>query len=214
MQKRMTNKMNSYERTQGVLEEHRSLYDQVPVYKNAVDSFNSVVASIQSTGSVAGRDTTGKTERKEEIKEELANFALGMSAAGLMYAYDIQDTDLQSALEYSYTDLRYARDSVIILGALTIEREMLPLKDELAEYNVTEEDFTRFRELIQAYDEAQEDRGSFKTGAVAANRNLDVLFGQADALLNQKVDKMVVRLKSDHPEFYIQYNVARTIVDL
>ena len=214
MQKRMTNKMNSYERIQGVLAEHTSLFESVPVYKDAVDSFNTAIASIESAGSAAERDTTGKTVRKEQLKEDLANFAVALSSAAMMYAYDVEDVDLQSALSYSYTALRHAKDSETVLSALTIERELIDLKDEMGAYNVTEEDFSRLRKLIVDYNDAQEDRGTFKTGTVAANRSLEVLFGQADNLLKRKIDKMVWRFKFDHPNFYVQYEAARTIVDL
>jgi hypothetical protein len=214
MQRTMTNKKNSYERIQGVLAEHTSLYDSVPVYKDAVDSFNSAVANIESTGSAAERNTTGKTEMKEQLKEDLSNFAVALSSAAMMYAYDTGDIDLQSALEYSYSNLRYAKDSETVLSALTIESELLDLKEELPDYNVTEEDLTRLRKLIVDYNDAQEDRGLFKTGTVAANRSLEVLFGKADNLLKRKIDKMVWRFKFDHPNFYVQYRAARTIVDL
>jgi len=214
MNKPMTNKMNSYENIQGVLGENHSIYEGIPVYKEAVDTFNEVVAGIEASGSVAERDTTGKTDEKARLKEELANVAVALASAGLMYAYDIGDEDLQSALQYSYTDLFYAKDSEIVLRALIVEQELMKLKEELVPYNVNDADLDQLHELIGKYNDAREERGTFKAGTVAANRDLEVLFGRADTLLKHKIDRMVWRYKFDHPNFYNQYQTARTIVDL
>ena len=84
----------------------------------------------------------------------------------------------------------------------------------MTEYFVSEEDLVELRGLIAQFDEVKEDRGGIKGDAVAANWNLGMLFGRADKLLKQRIDKMVWRYKFEHPSFFVAYQSARTIIDL
>jgi len=49
--------------------------------------------------------------------------------------------------------------------------------------------------------------------AFAAMSKLDELFDATNDLLNNKMDKLMLRFSETNPEFYEEYQRARTIVD-
>jgi len=147
-------------------------------------------------------------------KEKLATTASSLAASGSVFAFDNSDIELEASLEYTYSDLRYARDSEALQISMAIELELLDHQAELTEYMVSDEDLANLHQLIDDFENSMETKGGAKSGSVAETRRLSILFRVADDLLTKKLDRFVVRLKPDYPTFFDAYRNARMIVDL
>ena len=214
MNKRQSNKLNSYQSIKGVLEDNRPIYEPVPIINQSVESFFKVVDEVDAIATRTEMDTTGETSAKIVAKEKLATTASSLAASGSVFAFDNSDIELEASLEYTYSDLRYARDSEALQISMAIELELLDHQAELNDYMVTDEDLTNLHQLIDDFENSMEVRGGAKSGSVAETRRLAILFRVADDLLTKKLDRFVVRLKPDYPTFYDAYRNARMIVDL
>lgn len=213
MNKRQSNKLNAYHSVKGVLDKNRRICNAVPMLAHTVGEFSELVDQIQEVGTRTVADTTGETTAKLLAKEKLARLAHGLAAAGMAYAFDRSDTELEAALDYSYYKIRHARDAetLEIVGAIATELGSRP--EEMSAYMVTAEDLVGLQAHIEAFNKAMIMKGGVKSGKVADNKLLARLFSQTDKLLYRKLDRLMFRLKPDHPDFFVAYRSARMIID-
>jgi hypothetical protein len=214
MKKELSNKLNSYTAVRGVLEENLHIYGHIALMNQSVEEFYRKVDEINAVAVGTKEDGTGQTAAKELAKEKLAALASALAASASIYAYDTSDVELESELRLSYTDIKYARDSEAYARARALEDELLEHRHQLEAYLITSRDLEELHRYITVYNDALERRGGVKSQRTAGFIRLEELFGEADRILYRKIDRFVLRLKSEFPAFYDAYTHARSIVDL
>ena len=214
MNKRQSNKLNSYQSVKGVLENNRNLYQSIDIINQSVDNFFDVVNEIGDIATQVELDTTGETSAKTEAKNNLANLASGLAATGSVYAFESENVELEASLAYSFTDIRYSKDAETLEITRAIESVLLEHQADLGPYMVSEENLAELHSLIDEFESSLEVRGGAKSKNVAETKRLSLLFRVADDLLNKRLDRFLARLKSSHATFYDAYMNARMIVDL
>jgi hypothetical protein len=214
MNKRQSNKLNSYQSVKGVLENNKAIYEPIPIISQSVENFLDVVNEIDDIATKTEMDTTGETSAKIVAKEKLATVASSLAASAAVFAFEHSDVELEASVAYTYSDIRYARDTESLQMASAIEAELLSNEAELVDYMVSPENLAELHTLIAEFEDAMETKGGVKSGSVAETRKLAILFRVADDMLSKRLDRFVARLKTDHQTFYDAYNNARMIVDL
>ena len=214
MNKRQSNKLNSYQSVKGVLENNKAIYEPIPIISQSVENFLDVVNEIDEIATKTEMDTTGETSAKIVAKEKLATVASSLAASAAVFAFEHSDVELEASVAYTYSDIRYARDTESLQMASAIEAELLSNEAELVDYMVSPENLAELHTLIAEFEDAMETKGGVKSGSVAETRKLAILFRVADDMLSKRLDRFVARLKTDHQTFYDAYSNARMIVDL
>lgn len=214
MNKDLSNKFNSYTAIKGVLAHNLGIYEEITLMSQSVEEFYQKVDEINVVAARTKADTSGETAAKRLAKEKLAVLATSLAASASIYAYESSNIELESALQYSYTDLKYARDSEALSRAMVIETELLVHRHKLDAYMITAGDLEELHKHITDYQNALKKRGSVKSQRVANFMKLKKLFREADQILIHKIDRLVLRLKPEFPSFFDAYTNARSIVDL
>jgi hypothetical protein len=214
MNKKQSNKLNAYMSVKGVLDKHGKKYSSVPMLAQTVGEFFVLLDEIKEVGVWTEMDTTGETSAKLVAKDKLASLASRLAASGMAYAFDRSDAELEAALDYAFYKIRYARDSETLQISGAIATELLNHRANLAGYMVTEEHLADLQRHIEKFREASEIKGGVKSRRVADTKRLVRLFKSTDDLLYRKMDKLMIRLKTDYPDFFTAYRSARKIVDL
>ena len=119
----------------------------------------------------------------------------------------------QFQLNNHFYRIRYARDAETLQIAGVISTELLNHRANLAGYMVTEEHLADLQQHIEKFRKAMEIKGGVKSRRVADNKRLVRLFKSTDDLLYRKMDRLMIRLKTDYPDFFNAYQNARKIVD-
>lgn len=214
MNKKQSNKLYTFQGVQGVLETNRGLYESIEIINRSVDEFIAIVEELNAIAGRAGQDTTGETSVKVEEKKKLSTLTSALAASGMALAYERLDLELQAAMDYSFSEIMYARDAETLAITRAIEEELLSHREDLASYMVSEEDLLNLHKQIESYEKSMVIREEVKASNVAETKRLVILFKVADDLLNQKLDQFITRLRTQHPKFYDAYKSARVIVDL
>ena len=214
MNKRQSNKLNSYKSVKGVLETNQNIYEGTSIINQSVESFFSIVNELGKISTITAMDTTGETSAKILAKEKLATLASSLAVSASVYAFETTDVELEASLSYTYSDLRYSRDEETLQNSRAIETELRENFDQVTDYLISEQNLADLQQAIEEFDNAGETKGEVKSGSVAETRRLAILFRVADDLLNKKLDRFVARLKAEYPTFYDAYSNARMIVDL
>lgn len=138
MNKRQSNKLNSYQSVKGVLADNRNIYEPVAIINKSVDNFFNIVKEIDEIATKTEMDTTGETSAKIVAKEKLSNMASALAASASVFAFENGDIELEAALAYTYSDIRYARDTETMQIARAIESELLDNQADVADYMVSD----------------------------------------------------------------------------
>jgi len=214
MNKKQSNKLNSYYAVRGVLEDNRGIIEPLVQLDQAVEEFYLKLNEIDAVASRTRKDTGGATAAKKLAKEKLAGLASSLAAAASVYAWDTSNTELEASLDYSYTDIKYATDNVALQRAMAIEKVLISHRNKLEGYMIGALNLEELHRHIESYEDALETRGGVKSERVAGFRKLADLFREADHILIRKIDRFMLRLKAEFPSFYDAYRSARVIVDL
>lgn len=214
MNKDLSNKFSAYKSVKGVLEENPGIFEGVPMAAQAVLEFYGVLEEINKVATIVAFDTTGETQAKKLAKERMAFVASSLAASGAVYAVDCADEELEASLDYTYSDIKYGLDNEALQMARAIKSILQQRRKKLTGYMVNRQDLEELHLRIEVYNDALESRGGAKSGAVAWNKELSLLFQSADDLLERKLDRFVFRLKEQSPDFYVAYHNARLIADL
>ena len=214
MNKIFTNKFSAYQNTIGVLETKSDMYVEFPVAVAAVEDFRNIMEEIKVKGETADFDYGDLTSRKEQIKHDLAEVISGMAAAVSMYAIVIDDHELEAISSTTYSDVRKSRDFESLELARGFQTQVMKHREALKDYMITDEDVDELSGLIKAFDKIYVKREEVQSESVIDTQRLELLFKKADAILKDKIDMVVKKLKRVNLDFYNSYFQARMIVDL
>ena len=205
--------MNAYQGIQGVLERHRKTWSIIPALVNCIEEYSSLVEEIEAVASRRASDTTGETAAKNEARKDLARHASKLAACGMAYAYDRSDTELEAALDYSYSEIEHVRDAVSLQISRSIYKALNRDLPGLDEYLVSGDDLRELERLISRFDKAMVEKGAEKSRQVADTRALASGFSTCDKHLSRKLDRLMISMKEEHPRFHDSYFNARKITD-
>ena len=213
MNKRQSNKMNAYMGIQGVLERYRKTWLIIPALVNCIEEYSSLVDEIKAVAARRESDTTGETAAKNEARKDLARYASNLAACGMAYAYDRADTELEAALDYSYSEIEHVKDADALQISGSIYKVLNRDLPGLDEYLVSGDDLRELERLISRFKDAMVQKGAVKSCRVADTRALASLFSSCDKLLSRKLDRLMISMKEEHPRFHDSYFSARKIKD-
>lgn len=213
MNRRQENKIRSFQNTKGVLDNNTEAYQEYPAVVQGVSNFNTNLAEILKIGTQASTDTTGITQAKTKAKDTMATLATEMSGSLKALAFDKQDVQLEAAVDFSYSDIRYASDIDALQSANVIYAEIENNLPDLANYMVSQEDADEFKVSIDEFERLSETKGKVKSTSVSDTKRLAQLIRETDDLLNKNLDQLILRIKRKQPAFYDTYMNARNIID-
>ncbi len=122
--------------------------------------------------------------------------------------------ELKDKVSYSPSDLRNSRDTVLKDICQNIHDVALNVISELGDFGKTPEDLRQLQKKIDDYADILSKPRDAVTTRAAATSELANLFHQADELLKNQIDNLMVSYKASEPRFYTMYDNARKIVSL
>jgi len=143
----------------------------------------------------------------------MATLAVELTGSLKALAFDQNDAQMEAAVDFAYSDIRYTSDIEALQNANVILAEIDTHLLELADYMVSEADRTELKASIDAFEQLSESKGEVKSSSVSDTRRLSQLFREMDDLLNKSLDQLLLRLKRKQPAFYDTYMNARNIAD-
>jgi len=214
MKRKFSNKFNSYQGIVAFLMTRRYEYESMQKLADYADQFIAVVEEIKSLNDKTTKDFRSLTKAKSAAKNKMAEMVSAFASAGALMALEKAKHELKAEIEVTFSRIKYAKDAVAIKIARDIETLLLDHKADLEEYLITEEDFKKFHDVIEAYDVLYKTREKISDMGVIDTQKLETLFFSADKILKEKMDRFIKRLKVSMPDFYSHYFQARMIVDL
>lgn len=206
-------KLGMFQVVHAGLEERSDLISSIPALKLACARFKIVLTSISITAQQEDLVISGVALDKTMVKKKLVLMGADTAAIIFSYAVEINDQALMQEVNYSLSALQKTKDDQLPIRLKNIYDKGMANLDALDTFGISPELLATFNELIDTYrDKVPNPRRALSTKKTV-KANLVSLFKEADSILKLQIDKRIVALKNDHPDFVAEYKSNRILVD-
>ena len=212
MLKRLENKLMMLNTVLSFLKQNRSLWEASLVMVELLGNLDSLINEIESLRLLTESNLKGITVEKNNQQEELIDKAYELSSVLYAMASITGNKVLQAKVDYTESELQTVRGGDLLTICTSIAGNVKENLTDLERFEITEVDATQLEALISLFGENIPAYRVSVTERKAANEKMKELFLTVDSLLNEQVDRMMVRYKNTSPEAYAAYINARSIV--
>lgn len=213
MNKQQTAKNSSFLALAGIFNTHATKVESIPALNLAVEKFSDAVLGID-TNAQTQASPSGATRAKQAALIALVDCAELVAGAVHSLAEANEDEGLAAQVDFSRSDLLAGSGTAIVARAKGILDVAKANAAALVEHGVSAGKLTAFNNAIKTYDSLRSTPRQARAAKAAATKQLGRLFPKADRVLSRTIDKLMVQFKESEPEFYDQYQTARSIVNI
>ncbi|MCL4547031.1 MAG: hypothetical protein M1495_00495 [Bacteroidetes bacterium] len=197
-----------------VFKENSQIVSTFAMLNTLCTEFQSYVEDIRKRDGEIKTLFAGKTNAKDEAKDELIEKLVPLANSLYVYAKRNGNEEIKSVAYVNKTILLKLRENDLLIKANNIRDYLIANKSSLGDYLVTDEKIAGLTSLISEFQKSADERDSSFANRVSARESLDRLFDKAGDLLNNELDGLMETFKSENSDFYNAYQSARVIKDL
>ena len=212
MLKRLENKLMMLNTVLSFLKQNRSLWEASLVMVELIANLESLIGEIESLRLQTESNLTGITAEKNNQQEDLIDKAYELSSVLYAMASLADNKVLQAKVDFTESELQNIRGGDLLATCTAVVAIVKENLTALERFEITEADATELENLIASFGENIPAYRVSVTERKAANEKMKELFLKIDNLLNEQVDRMMVRYKNTSPDAYVAYTNARSIV--
>lgn len=213
MLKRFENKLLMFLAVLRFMKQNQEKWESSPAITALMGELEILVSEIETTRQVADMDRTGITAQKNEQQEMVIEKAYELLSAVFAMASQTNNKELAGKVDFTESDLQNSRGSDLVATGRSIAAIVREHLRDLGDYEITEADIAELEEKIAQFSENLPSNRISVGERKAANEKLKELFGNGNILLEDRLDRLMVKFKSGNPEFFTAYENARIIVD-
>ena len=214
MNKRQENKRTMYGGANSTLKENAQIVTGVPALATAQAELENKIAEIDVTNNQILQVVAGKRISKTAARAELTGRVVKIASAAAAFAMTTGNNELLANVGITPSALKNMRDTELIGWSEGFYNTVAPVGEQLADCGITGATLADLRAKIDQFKAATESRETGSAAQKAAHAKLNGLFRETDQLLTNVIDKLVLSLKLDHPDFYNAYQASRVIRDI
>jgi len=213
MNREQTNYRRMFNAVQEVLDEKTTKWNTIPVMVKVKNRFDELLQRTDETNEKTNPGSKKVTAGKEKLKMSLSEKMV--VSAGILQAYAAfnNDSKLADKTKLTKSDLYNARETDIEKLANPVLKAAREHLNDLADYMLTDEMIVEAETTLDDFKALIGQPRHIRNQAYAAMTVLEELIDTTNALLKEKLDKLMIRFSVTDPEFYDAYLRARTIVD-
>jgi hypothetical protein len=208
------NQLNTFEGVDKTLDKYQESWMSVLVIGEVVTEYKGILGQIRTTSADRSVTTTGLTKTKSEKRAWMIEKTVELASLGFVYAERQKDQTLKAMFNYTKSDLVNLADNAVVDQCTAIYNQLNKLSPSLSPYGITATDLEEWHASICSFKNTIGEKGSTKGTRSANTQRQNMLFKQANSLLKNQLDKLMVRYKKTNPDFYNAYVSARVVADL
>lgn len=194
-------------------DESSAIVALVPAFQTALTALKAKIAEIDETEEQSSLSIAGISADKKNFKEAACTNTVDI--AGMVYAYAVATTNqtLKQEVKLSPTKLRRTGDAAFAPFCQAVHDRAFEHKTALADYGVTDELLLNLQKSINDFASAAPKPRTAIGKRKTRRTSLIQLFRELDEILNERMDALMGKFRTSHPEFYQTYFNLREIVD-
>ncbi len=206
-------KLNAYNTVEDYCTERNAIVATSPAFQAIFNTFRAKKSALVTSFELEAQAIKGIAMDKKQAKQLLATQFADVAALVYAFGFNAKNNTLKEAVNFSYTDLNRMKDDEITKVCANIRKAAWDNLVALADYGVDQA-------LIDSMDATFDNYQATTTGprtAITNRRNYKTVIAEQikeiDSLLKNSLDKIAVKFKKNHPDFYRTYTYNRVIVD-
>jgi hypothetical protein len=214
MTDRQNSKLNMFQFLVNACLKNAHLFVGVPAFGSAIHQLEEAIAAIRQKAQQHSGDVVhGASMEKDAAIDSLIQLTMEIANALYVYAFSNDRYDLLSKTSINKSVLYKNSGNDLLTASRNIYAEATVYSAELQPYGINATTLTDFNNAINAFESViskpREIIGDRKTHT----SSLKQLFAEADSIVYDILDKLIVRFKVSAPEFYALYKNARNIIN-
>lgn len=211
MNSRQESKVNMY---RGVLLFYQNNADVVATnnpFSEAINALTIKVNEIQGYLVREVKHTTGISADKASAKAKLCLVASEIASIVYAYADTIDNKVLMGEVNYSLSDLKKLREDLIVAAITNIFNSTQSNINALGAYGITASRLNELTEAINEYNALLPKTKTTISEKSNYNDNIIKLIEETDALIKNRLDRLIIVFNKTHPDFVNTYKKVRHI---
>jgi hypothetical protein len=207
------NKLRAYSTVDAVLDSHEPKWASLPAFVAGVARFRGHIAEIQELEQTQA-SRSGAASEKSYALESVGSAAFEVCAAVHAFAVVQQDYALEGRVDFSRSSVTLGRASSVVARCRDIHAAATVHVADLGDYGITAAKLTALKKKIDAFEESLAKPRQQVATSSAATVSLAEQFTEADTVLNKCLDKLVYQFKDSAPDFFNEFQTARSVVNI
>lgn len=213
MDARQETKLSMYDAVIQCCQANAAITATLPAFVTALNIFIGKVDSIKNAAQIGLKNITGVSLDKKQAKDILIKTTV--TIANAMYAMATRNRNLilQQQVNTNYTKLHRTRDEQLPPACRIIYDLATANSVALVDYGITAATLVNFDTVINNYRQkiaAPRNAISLRSASV---KSIADTFSQADQILKERMDHLIVLFKTTNVYFYNTYKNNRIIID-
>lgn len=202
-----------YKAVRSIIETNQANWSALPAFASAVQTFGARLDALEQAAYHQNLALVGVSAVKNAKRSIVADKAYAMSSSMVAFAVVNNDVELINQMKIAKHELlNSSKDRMLILldRILTRANDLVNL---LGDYGIDQpsiDELQLLRDELDAQMSAPRNAIIDRKGQTARIKSL---VRELDAIIKFQLDKLMIILKEDHPDFFIGYTNARVIVD-
>jgi hypothetical protein len=213
MDKLVKNKLAMYKSVKTILMANQAEWSPLQAFTTSVQSFTTLLASLEQSGYQQNLALVGVSAVKNAKRAIVVDKAYALSSALAAYAVVNNDVELVNQMKIAKYDLEVASKSLVLVLVDRILSRASDFVGQLDSFGVTQ---ASIDELVILRNELDGQLGAARNAIIdrkGQTLRIKSLIKEIDIILKLQLDKLMIVLKEDHLDFFIDYKNARMIID-
>lgn len=199
---------------QTTLNNNNVIWSNGPKFLAAKNDFDTNIAGIQSLSDDVLNTTKGETSEKNKIRKVLESKLLPLSGVLNAHATFSDNEVLKDLLIQSKSSLESMKETHLVTYSNKLVAKATELQEVLtAEYGIPVSDIKAISTQATTFSNRIGTAKPKRAAINAAKQTLNEHIDQANILLREVIDNLMLRYQATHSQFYNEYQQSRTIVD-
>ena len=200
-------------KTAGEMHRHDNIWKGNKVVSGTVTTIETLVSEIDTANIRQNQTTKGVTHKKEAFRKQVDNNTDIFFGVFRSYAKTIGDDDLYANSDKSISEIKRILDTEILGLANATKDYATTNKEVLKDYGISDQMIKDYGTSIDGYKEYLTKPQEIKAEKATATAHMKELFKKLDEQLTEFLDNHMMQYKDKEPQFYSDYENARTIYD-
>ncbi len=210
----LENKMSRAFTLQDLMSKNKTKWETNKAIKKVMTEIDTSVQNVQNLDAELLKNKKGITEDKKNKQTDLINSALKLQAGVLAYAASINDIILLKSIGFSKSKIEHSRDTVVYDLCKSIYDTAEPLKTELVDFMLVQEDFDKTKGDLEKYEASMQAPRTAVSEDKTKNANLNDEVKKIDDLIRNKLNYLMLPFRASDSKFYNSYKTACLVIEL
>lgn len=214
MNKQDENKLVMMKALLSFLKLNRTIWEGSVPFAAAVEELETLILEIESLRQSTDVDQSGQVAEKRTLKSNLVNKNFEIISQVYAMACKTKDQVLQAKIGFSKSELEGQRDGELVSTTNMVIELAGSILEKLVAYDITAAELEALGEIKVRYENSlSAPRLSVSERKVNNGKLKGLMMRNSKEVLNDQLQRLMVRYQTNNPDFYAGYLNASKVVD-